>query len=202
MASDVVMYQIKATLNGIKPPVWRRLLVPGSYSLKDVHDVLQIAFNWTNSHLHQFVVKKKHYGLPYDDFGEDIANEKRFRLDDVLKAPRDSMVYEYDFGDGWEHKIVLEKVHNNPGGHLTPLCMDGARACPPDDCGGPWGYDSLLNILSNPAHPEHQDMLEWAGGLIDPEHFDIAEINSILSKMKRKGLVKSTRTTGRKPPVV
>lgn len=194
------MYQIKVTLNGIRPPVWRRLLVPGSFSLKDLHGVLQVAIGWTDSHLHQFVARGTFYGPPDPEFGMERRNEARVRLDEVLRTKNDGMTYEYDFGDGWEHKIILEKVLANAEQDGAPSCVAGARACPPEDCGGVWGYANLLNIISDRSHPEHEEMLEWLGDRFEPERFDISETNRALAKMKRRSPTKRSRATGRKRP--
>lgn len=196
MASDAITYQIKVTLNGIRPPVWRRLLVPSSLSLMNLHDVLQIAVGWTDSHLHQFVARGILYGQPDPEFGMGQVNERRVRLDEVLRAEKDAMTYEYDFGDGWEHKIILEKVLGNAEHGVAPSCIAGARACPPEDCGGVWGYANLLKIISDSSHPEHREMLEWLGDQFEPERFDISETNSVLARMKRRGLTTRSRATG------
>lgn len=200
MAGDEMMYQIKVTLSGIRPPVWRRLLVPSSLSLRDLHDILQVAIGWTDSHLHQFVAKGTFYGEPDPEIGMERLDETRVRLDEVLRTEKDAITYEYDFGDGWEHKIVLEKALPNPEASFAPSCIAGARACPPEDCGGVWGYANLLEIISDSSHPEHEEMLEWLSDEFDPERFDISEINSILARMKRRGLTTRLRATGRKRP--
>lgn len=128
MANDAMMYQLKVTLNGIRPPIWRRLLVPSSYSLRDLHDVLQVAMGWTDSHLHQFAARGVLYGKPDAEFGLERVNEKRVRLDEVLRAEKEAMTYEYDFGDSWEHKVVLEKILGHAGAEAGPSCIAGARA--------------------------------------------------------------------------
>ncbi|OGA79132.1 MAG: hypothetical protein A3G81_00270 [Betaproteobacteria bacterium RIFCSPLOWO2_12_FULL_65_14] len=200
MATDAMMYQIKVTLNGVRPSIWRRLVVPSSLSLMDLHDVLQVAMGWMDSHLHQFVARGKLYGQPDPEFGMGRINEKRVRLDEVLRTEKDAMTYEYDFGDGWEHKIVLEKVLGNAEEHAAPSCIAGARACPPEDCGGVWGYANLLKVISNSSNPEHEEMLEWLGDGFDPERFDVSVINSVLVRMTRRGLTTRSRATGRKRP--
>jgi hypothetical protein len=198
MASDAMMYQIKVSLNGVRPPIWRRLLVPGSLSLKDLHDVLQVAVGWTDSHLHQFVARGTLYGRPDPEFGRGSVNEKGVRLDGVLKAEKDAMIYEYDFGDGWQHKVVLEKILGSAVDGGAPSCTAGARACPPEDCGGVWGYANLLKIISDSSHSEHEEMLEWLGDQFEPERFDIAGINSKLARMKLRGPAMRSGSAGRK----
>ena len=198
MASDAMLYQIKVSLNGIRPPIWRRLLVPGSISLKELHDVLQVAVGWTDSHLHQFVVRGTLYGRPDPEFGRGCVNEKGVRLDGVLKAEKDAMTYEYDFGDGWQHKVVLEKILGSAVDGVAPSCTAGARACPPEDCGGVWGYAELLKIISDASHPEHDERLEWLGDQFEPERFDIVEVNSKLARMKFRGPAMRAGPAGRK----
>ncbi len=176
-------YQIKVTLNGVKPPIWRRILIPSDITLGDLHAVLQIVMGWTNSHLHQFISGRTLYGIKDDDFmfDLDIKDENRYRINDLLKKEKDWIKYEYDFGDGWEHKILLEKVLPFKKEKL-PICIKGKRACPPEDCGGIWGYQNLLEILRNPEHEEYEDFIDWLGGKFEPEAFDIEKINHILTK--------------------
>ena len=181
------IYQLKVTLNGLKPPVWRRVLVPSNISLSKLHLVLQISMGWTNSHLHQFILNGVFYGIKDDDFGFDmeIEDEEKYKLSQLLKSEKDALVYEYDFGDGWEHKVLLEKILPFDKSNQSPLCIKGKRACPPEDCGGVWGYQELLETLSNPDDSEYESMLEWLGGDFDPEAIDIEEINKMLAEYVR-----------------
>ena len=182
------VYQIKVTLEGVRPAVWRRLLVSSSISLEALHDILQLAIGWTDSHLHQFEARGQFYGVPDPDleFDAPIKDEARVRLEDILKKEKDAMRYEYDFGDGWTHQIVLEKILASAEGLVVPSCVGGARACPLEDCGGVWGYAEFLKAIRKPSHPEHDDMLEWAGESFDPAHFDAGEVNRILAPRKRR----------------
>jgi hypothetical protein len=124
------------------------------------------------------------YGTPVDEFGGgfemEFEDEKEYKLSQLLKKEKDSLVYEYDFGDSWEHKIVLEKMLPYDGSVKVPTCIKGKRACPPEDCGGIWGFQNFLEAIQDPSHPEHEEMLEWVGGDFDPELFDIEETNSVL----------------------
>jgi len=180
------VYQLKVTLRNAKPPIWRRVLVPSSMNLGDLHEVLQIVMGWSDYHLHLFVAGQTTFGTLDNDFGNDFVtedeDEMEYELSEVLVKEKDSLTYEYDFGDGWEHKIVLEKILPFDGSMHVPSCIKGKRACPPEDCGGVWGYENFIKIIQDPSHPEHEDMLEWVGGEFDPEHFDIEEINAILSQ--------------------
>jgi hypothetical protein len=180
--SGGVMYQLKVTLAGSKPAIWRRLLVPGSVSLERLHGILLVAMGWHGGHLHQFEASDgRRYGMVEMDPEFDVADESRARLNGVLRHVKDTMTWEYDFGDGWEHKIVVEKIVAAPAGEAGAICIDGKRACPPDDCGGIWGYADLLEAIGDPEHPEHDEMIEWLDEDFDPEHFDIESVNARLA---------------------
>jgi len=176
-------YQIKVTLNGVKPPIWRRIQIPSDITLGRLHTVLQIAMGWTNSHLHQFISGRTLYGVREDDlFGLDVEDENKYKINDLLKKEKNWVKYEYDFGDSWEHKILLEKILAFEKNQKLPICIEGKRACPPEDCGGIWGYQNLLEILQDPKHEEYEEFIDWLGGGFDPEIFDIAEINNMFIK--------------------
>ena len=136
---------------------------------------------WAGGHLHQFIDGEDYYGPP--DL-EDAENENRVRLNQIAPAEKARFLYEYDFGDSWEHDILVEKILPAEVGVKYPVCLKGARACPPDDCGGVWGYADLLEALKDPAHPEHKEMLEWIGGELDPEAFDLEEVNKMLQELR------------------
>ncbi|MCK5478748.1 MAG: plasmid pRiA4b ORF-3 family protein [Methylococcales bacterium] len=183
------IYQLKITLTGSKPPIWRRILVSNDITLDKLHLTLQIAMGWTNSHLHQFISNNVFYGIKDDDFvfdmDMDIENEDEYKLNQLLKSEKDTINYEYDFGDGWEHKVILEKILPFNTDNKLPCCTSGKRSCPPEDCGGIWGYQDLIDTLNDSEHPEHESMLEWLGGGFDPEAFDIKEINKLLLEYVR-----------------
>lgn len=174
------IYQIKISLRGARPPIWRRLLIASTDNLEDLHIALQIVMGWANTHLHEFVKDRTRYGMPDKDFPSDVQNEVDYRLDQLIKKEKDKLSYIYDYGDGWEHEIVLEKILPFEHGAVLPLCLKGSRACPPEDVGGVGGYEMFLETISDPSHPEYDDMLEWIDGDFDPEHFDLAETNDLL----------------------
>ena len=141
---------------------------------------------WTDSHLHQFMAGGRFYGMPDPDFDfPEILDEQEFKLNQLLRKEKDSINYEYDFGDGWEHKITLEKILPLDPDTALPLCIKAKGACPPEDVGGIWGYYNLLEALNDPDHPEHEDYKEWIGGDFDPDAYDIKEVNQLLFKYCR-----------------
>ena len=177
----VKTYQLKISLLNARPPIWRRLLVAGSTPLSVMHDLIQIAMGWTNSHLHHFIAHEQFYGVPDPDFGwDEVLDESRYKLSQLLKREKDSLIYEYDFGDSWRHKITLEKILLTGPETRLPGCLKGKGSCPPEDVGGVWGYQHFLEAISDPQHPEHGEMLEWVGGPFDPADFDLEETNRLL----------------------
>ena len=181
MATKTQIYQIKVTLKGSKPPIWRRLLVSSAMSLAELHYVLQTAMGWEGGHLHQFFAHDQYFGVPEPEFDMDVLDESRYTLEQMLPQEKASMIYEYDFGDGWEHKIVAEKILPPDPKIALPTCVKGKRACPPEDVGGVWGYADFLEAIKDPKHPEHEDFLEWIGDDFDPEYFDVDEVNEVLA---------------------
>lgn len=177
---------MKVTLKVVRPPIWRRVLAMSSMRLDEFHSLLQVVMGWSESHLHQFVFDGKRYGEPDPEFDfeldDPMLNEKEFRIEQLLKKEKDVLVYEYDFGDGWEHKILLEKILPFNPEQPLPKCIAGRRHCPPEDVGGPWGYEDFLEIYQDSSHPEHEEMREWAGDYFEPEAFDILEVNTELGK--------------------
>lgn len=174
------IYQLKVGLVESKPLIWRKILVHDQTLLPEFHHILQTTMGWDNAHLHQFSNRNIIYSPP-DEYNElPYTDYRKIKLNKLLKHINDHIVYEYDFGDGWEHEIVLEEVLNKESPQIYPLCIDGKNACPPEDCGGIGGYQNLLTILSNPAHQEYDEWIEWLGGEFDPKVFNIEEVNKML----------------------
>ncbi len=172
------VYQLKVTLIDSQPPVWRRVRVESGMTLDRLHDTLQVIMGWTNSHMHGFrVPQPAERGARRRLLPVESADEKATRLGDLLRRPRDWCVYDYDFGDGWEHQVLLEMVVARSPSARYPMVLAGRGACPPEDVGGLPGYYHFLQVMSDPKHPEHEDMLEWAGGTFDPTAFNIHEVN-------------------------
>ncbi|MFZ2632329.1 MAG: plasmid pRiA4b ORF-3 family protein [Desulfosalsimonadaceae bacterium] len=178
------IYQLKITLKDSKPPIWRRVLVPGSFSLGKLHHIIQIAMGWMDAHLHMFDINRTCYGEPSPDDWEPVKNETRFRLEAVAPPVKGKFVYEYDFGDSWKHTVTVEKILPPEPGVKYPQCIAGKRACPPEDVGGVWGYEEFLEAISDPDHEEHESFMEWAGEDFDPEALDLEDINQELQQMK------------------
>ena len=173
------VYHLRTTLLGVEPAVWRRILVPGKVTLEDLHYIIQDVMGWTNSHLHQFEVFGVEYSDPRFEL-ENVVDESAAYLHRMELHEGATFLYRYDFGDNWEHEVAIEKIELRDQALLHPVCEDGARACPPEDCGGVGGYEELLKTLSDPGHPDHEDMLEWVGGSFDAEAFDLEVVNQKL----------------------
>jgi hypothetical protein len=171
------IYQLKVTLRGSKPPIWRRLLVPGSCTLAELHGILQVSMGWYDSHLHLFTIGETDYSTPFPEDWPPVKDERRYRLKQVAPSEKMKFLYVYDFGDGWEHEILVEKILPREHGGKYPLCIKGKLACPPDDVGGIGGYYFFLEAMSDPNHPEHDHYLEWWGTEFDPEEFSIEDVN-------------------------
>ena len=183
--SPLEIYQLKVTLKGSRPPIWRRILVPGPISLVGLHGVIQSAMGWENRHLFEFEIK----GLRYADNPEEAMftydpPEDPFlhTLDGLGLEVHNSFTYLYDFGDDWIHQVLIEAILPADASLEYPVCIKGIRACPPEDCGGIWGFESLLDILGDSSHPDYESMAEWVGPNFDPEAFDLDMVNR---RMKR-----------------
>jgi hypothetical protein len=181
-----VTYQFKVTLLDVKPPVWRRIQVPDG-TLADLHEYIQAAFGWWNYHLHQFQIDGERYGPPAPDgmdFGLEMIDETGVTLSKLIpKSGRKSRwVYEYDFGDGWRHEVLFEGLLPADPKAKYPQCVGGERACPPEDCGGPWGYADYLAAMADPEHERHDELLAWRGPF-DPEAFDATQATKAMRKV-------------------
>jgi hypothetical protein len=175
-------YLLKIELLYIEPAIWRRFVVPANITLDRLHDVIQIVMGWTNSHLYQFTIGNKRY-TEYRESKEDGLVCSRYRLGGLIKQKGRKLRYLYDFGDGWEHELVLEENrYVNPELKTEPACLEGERACPPEDVGGVPGYFRFCNALKDPRHEDHENYMEWSGGNYDSERFDSESINLELMK--------------------
>ena len=179
------VYQFKITLKDSKPPVWRRIQVTNNITLSRFSATLLTVMGWNGGHLHELRIGDKDYGMPDEEFDDSksIIDEKTVRLRDLSESALKRFIFVYDFGDGWEHEIELEKVLEPEYKVNYPVCLDGARTCPPDDCGGTGGYEDFLEAIRDSKHPEHESMLEWIGGKFDPEEFNVKCINRALKRV-------------------
>ncbi|WP_197446421.1 plasmid pRiA4b ORF-3 family protein [Tautonia plasticadhaerens] len=181
------VFQLKITLRGIDPPIWRRIQTTDC-SLGALHEVIQVVMGWEFEHLYRFHIG----GLDYADLGmasfDEVEDAFDTTLSEVLPAGnrRPRFDYEYDFGDEWIHQLVVEERFPPEKGMKYPICVAGQRACPPEDCGGPWAYPEFVEAISNHDHRRHEEMLEWVGGEFDPEKFDRNAVNDELRRMQTK----------------
>jgi Plasmid pRiA4b ORF-3-like protein len=186
-ATGRTVHRVKVTLRGARPPIWRRLEVPSGMTLLELHHSIQEAFGWLGYHLWVFSTPLGDYGVADPELGHRSAASAT--LDKVTRRAGDRLRYTYDFGDDWEHEIFVEEVGTAEPGLAYPRCLAGRRACPPEDCGGIWGYHELCEILADPGHPEHTDRLEWLGlesaEQFNPAEFHLAEVNETLSRRAR-----------------
>lgn len=191
------VYQLKVTLHGIKPLIWRRLRVPGGIDLLSLHHAIQIAFGWTDSHLHQFTIGRAVYAMDEDGgYSGADGREDETSLEQIAKA-KSKLRYEYDFGDSWQHDIVVERVEAGSPDEPAVACVAGKRAGPEEDSGGPWGYMDKLKAFANETHEDHADIRDWFGDDFDPKAFDIDRVNARLAKafrLPKKKTQKKTKT--------
>jgi hypothetical protein len=178
-------YLFKIQLLDIEPVIWRRFVVPARITLDRLHDVIQIVMGWTDSHLHEFTIGNKRY-TEYPESKEDGLVCGRYRLGDLIKQKGRTFHYLYDFGNSWEHELVLEENrYFNPELRTELACLEGELACPPEDVGGVTGYFEFCNALKDPSHEEHESYMEWSGGNFDSERFDSESVNWELVKYLR-----------------
>ena len=175
-------FQLRIELREILPPVWRRFLVPGAIALPGLHRVIQEVMGWENDHLHIFRFGEKEYGVPDPDYPTEMRNERGRRLREFLRDEGAVFGYEYDFGNRWEHDIVVKRIVIDV--EVTDaVCLEGKRSCPPEDVGGPSGYMDYLEALRDSSHPDHREMVAWRGPSFNPERFDPARINRRLHQL-------------------
>lgn len=185
---SVPVMKLKITLLRVSPPIWRRVLAPASMRLSDFHYLLQDATGWTNSHLHRFIVAGVPYSDPAIDEEGSFEDEHDLTLAKALPKVGARIVYRYDYGDNWEHEIELEEMLSRTPDMAVPSCLDGRRACPPEDCGGSYGYENLLKALADPDHEDHDRLKEWLGGGFDPEAFDLNRVNEAIKTDRTRKL--------------
>ncbi len=181
------IYQLKITLQDIEPPIWRRILVRGTTGLARLHEIIQETMGFQNYHLYEFAIGGERFEAP--DAEATGGDATRVKLRDLGVQIGDSFEYTYDFGDDWRHEILLENRLRGEPDQFYPVCISGARACPPEDSGGPGGYAELLRVLGNPEDPDFAEMREWAGDEFDPERFDLRATNRILMLAFGRGAV-------------
>ena len=194
------VWQLEVVLSDSEPPIWRRLRVLGSTPLHSLHLILQHAFGWTNSHLYQFEIGDRRFAQPdpEDAYSENPPQDaRRFRLQDLGFEQGSEFAYIYDFGDWWKHRIHVEAVSQVEIKEKYPCCVGGARAGPPDDCGGVHGYHELLAALANPRHPEHPQWSEWVPSDFDPEAFSAEDTTRTLQRLHGKARRRARRTTAK-----
>jgi hypothetical protein len=175
-----MLYELKVSLKEIRPQIWRLIQVPSDTNLRRMHRILQVAMGWENYHLYIFIVDGKRYSEPNADW--DVLDSRLVTLNRIFAGGKTSFQYEYDMGDSWIHEIKLKKQIES---EITkPGCIGGARACPPEDCGGVPGYYQLLEAITDPKNPEHDSMVEWVGAGYDPEAFDLAKVDRALKRLR------------------
>jgi hypothetical protein len=198
------VYEFRIAIEGSSPRIWRKLRVPGDFTLYDLHMALQICFGWTESHLHSFTINGTEYkstDLPVGSFlsmDDESADELDYTLDALNLKEKEHFTYLYDFGDSWEHKLRVSKITLAAGDERRPRCLGGKRSGPLEDSGGIWGYENMLDILKNPEHEEYEEISEWAGDH-DSEYFNLEEINRLLDKTFRPPPKASKPASSRKP---
>ncbi len=187
--------RVRITLRDVTPPVWRRLDVPADLTLARLHECIQVTMGWTFSHLHEFRVGDRCYGVPDPEFHgaeRPVYRDASIKLNAIVKRGIDRFEYLYDFGDDWRHEIAIEGTLRAEPGEELPRFVDGARRCPPEDCGGPPGYQEFLEAATSPDHPEHDEAVAWYGEEYDPDDIEEAAIRAQLSRIaaSRRGGVK------------
>jgi hypothetical protein len=181
------IFQLRISIRETDPEVWRRVLVPATMPLDKLHDVIQAVFGWWDYHLHAFNIRDSRYSVPDEGWldmdDDEIFDEQGVKLHRLL-CSGDRFDYEYDFGDFWVHDIEVESVEDVEVTLRRAVCIAGANARPPEDCGSTTGFESFKEVMANPRHEEHESMTEWFGGPFDPEQFSVAEANATLQRLR------------------
>lgn len=185
LRKPAALLQLRIELNGVNPPVWRVVLVPEATTLDRLHRVIQIAIGWKDAHLHEFVIGKVRYGAPEPEWHApgSVISEKGVSLAAALGSGK-RFRYTYDFGDDWEHTLTVDERGVASDSQSPVRCLAGGNACPPEDVGGPPGYEDFLRAIADPGHEQHQDMLDWCGGGFDAKKFDLGSVNRKLKRMR------------------
>lgn len=204
MSTSGQIARLKITLVDVTPAVVRRLEVPLAIKLSDLHLVIQTVMTWCNYHLYEFEARKMHWGLPDPEFdwgGPRILSAKTAALADLIGPTGiKSFKYRYDFGDDWEHAIRIEKILEPEPGTIYPRLLEASGRCPPEDVGGPWGYQDYLAAISDPSHEGHEEMIGWRGPGFDPDTVDRAGLEKELAKLANKWARKSAKPAKGKIP--
>jgi len=203
----VSLHHLRIALKNVEPKVQREVVVPSDLRLDRLHRVLQVVMGWSNAHLHEFIVGSLRDGARYGPpqprdlcLGRGTLNEARYTLAQIAPGKGHRFHYWYDFGDDWMHEIAVKAVLADPAEGGAPFCLTARGACPPEDCGGPWGYAELLEILADPQHPEYADRLDWLGGEFDPALVNIDAINTDLAVLARSWRARPrTKASGTTP---
>jgi hypothetical protein len=189
---------LKVTLDEVSPQVLRRIEVPLTIRLDRLHLVLQAAVGWTNSHLYEIHAGGARWGEPDPDWGDGPPDASKVRLVDVLEdVGTKTLKYLYDFGDGWEHTIRVERITEALPGIVYPQLTEAAGRCPPEDVGGPWGYADFLEVIADPKHESHAEVLEWAGEAFDPATVDADRLAEAVAVLARRWSRKPARARKR-----
>jgi hypothetical protein len=180
--------QVKIVLLDVDPPIWRRVLVPASLTLRRLHETVQAAMGWLDQHLYEFQIGDRRYGTldpEYNPMGSTVANDRAVKLSTLVEKGIDRLYYTYDFGDDWRHEIIIEDIRAGESDVDYPVLVEGAGHCPPEDCGGAPGFQAFLEAITNPAHPDHEDALDWYGDSYDPEDIEREVLDAQLSRIAR-----------------
>jgi hypothetical protein len=199
MSSDTIA-RLKITLDDVKPTVLRRIEVPFGIKLDRLHLTLQAALGWTNSHLYEIRAKDVGWGLPDPDWPDGPLDARKAKLADIIEDTGvKTLRYLYDFGDGWEHTIKIERLSNPEPGAFYPRLVEASGRCPPEDVGGPWGYAEMLDAITDPKHERHTEMRNWLGEHFDPHVIDTKALTTdvaiLATKWSRKKTAKLPRPT-------